>query len=669
MNAFRHSIRTQLIVVAIVSLLVLAVTLELIALNQQQGVYINSERRVSLTLIRSINNTINSVKPFINTLRDIAELDTRLAELVQLNTNISFIAVTDEHGQVIFHSNRQFQGTAIPEIAQLPFDSTVSKIVPGAGEVYLTSLSFDASGLSEISRYWITVASAAGPIKEQLLNAAVSSALIPALFTVLVAFFFIIFLQTYLVRPLGQLTKAANAIEAGDLSVQVNTTQNNEIGQLTRSFNRMTRQLADLIATLEERVAARTHDLELASDISHRIAANLEDKQLFKELVERTRTAFNLAQVSLFLYNATSGQAEYQEGSGSDTNRTAPIQRAFGPSDVGAIPQAMAGRKTALVNGATKLSTNGENGSASALYSELAIPLMIQEELIGVLDLQSEVMNRFNEGEIKVFTSLAEQLAVAVRNVQLLAQTQHSLEAAEKANAVKSTFLASMSHELRTPLNAIINFNKFVMKGVMGSVNERQTEALQTVDESAQHLLSLINDVLDISKIESGSLVLFVEDDVNLSDLLESAIRTAKGLLSGTNVKLTTEIDAEIPTVRGDKQRLLQILLNVLSNAAKFTEAGEIHIEATHKDAEILVTVKDTGAGIAPEEQNLVFEAFKQTQAGIAQGRGTGLGMPISKRLVEAHGGRMHFESAPGQGTTFYIAMPIKSDKLVPSFT
>jgi signal transduction histidine kinase len=256
-----------------------------------------------------------------------------------------------------------------------------------------------------------------------------------------------------------------------------------------------------------------------------------------------------------------------------------------------------------------------------------------------------------------------------VRNVQLLAQTQHSLEAAEKANAVKSTFLASMSHELRTPLNAIINFNKFVMKGVMGTVNERQTEALQTVDESAQHLLSLINDVLDISKIESGSLVLFVEDDVNLNDLLESAIRTAQGLLNGSPVKLNIAIDPDLPPVRADKQRILQILLNVLSNAVKFTEAGEIRIQAEQKTEEILVIVKDTGAGIAPEEQHLVFEAFKQTQAGIAQGRGTGLGMPISKRLVEAHGGRMHFDSTPGQGTTFYIALPIKSDKLVPSFT
>jgi signal transduction histidine kinase len=669
MNALRHSIRTQLIVVTIVSLLVLAVTLELIALNQQQGVYINSERRVSLTLIRSINNTINSVKPFINTLRDIAELDTRLAELVQLNTNISFIAVTDDTGQIIFHSNRQFQGATVPEIAQLPIDSTVSKSVPGMGEVYLTSLSFDASGLSEPKHYWITVGSAAEPIRALLWNAALSSALIPALFTVLVAFFFIYFLQIYLVRPLGQLTTAANAIEAGDLSVQVDAKQNNEIGQLTRSFNRMTRQLADLIATLEERVAARTHDLELASDISHRIASNLEDKQLFKELVERTRSAFNLSKVSLYLYNPTTGQAEYQEGSSADINPNAPIQRTLGPSDTGAILQTLVSRKIALVSGATKLSTNGDNGSASAMYSELAIPLMIQEHLIGVLDLQSETLNRFNEGEIKVFTTLAEQLAVAVRNVQLLAQTQHSLEAAEKANAVKSTFLASMSHELRTPLNAIINFNKFVMKGVMGTVNERQTEALQTVDESAQHLLSLINDVLDISKIESGSLVLFVEDDVNLNDLLESAIRTAQGLLNGSPVKLNIAIDPDLPPVRADKQRILQILLNVLSNAVKFTEAGEIRIQAEQKTEEILVIVKDTGAGIAPEEQHLVFEAFKQTQAGIAQGRGTGLGMPISKRLVEAHGGRMHFDSTPGQGTTFYIALPIKSDKLVPSFT
>ncbi len=239
-------------------------------------------------------------------------------------------------------------------------------------------------------------------------------------------------------------------------------------------------------------------------------------------------------------------------------------------------------------------------------------------------------------------------------------------ERAERSDQVKSAFLASMSHELRTPLNAVINFTRFVIDGDTGPVNEQQTELLTEVVGSAKHLLNLINDVLDMSKIEAGSLNLFIEDDVNLNGLVTSVLTTGRALLNGKPTRLNTEIEENLPLIRADRQRILQILLNIMSNACKFTDEGEIRVNMSQKNGEVTIAVSDTGPGIAPADQAMVFEAFKQTKTGLRQGGGTGLGMPIAKSLAEAHGGRLWLESEFGKGTTFYVVLPIKSEVLVP---
>lgn len=243
-------------------------------------------------------------------------------------------------------------------------------------------------------------------------------------------------------------------------------------------------------------------------------------------------------------------------------------------------------------------------------------------------------------------------------------EAQAARERAEKSDQVKSAFLASMSHELRTPLNSIINFSKFVSKGVMGPVNDRQTETLEKVVGSGKHLLHLINDVLDMSKIESGSLNLFIEENVNIEELLRAAVTTGEGLVADKPVKLALEIQNTLPTITADRQRVLQIVLNIISNAAKFTEEGRIAICAKADSEYITISVSDTGPGIALEDQALVFTPFQQTETGLRQGGGTGLGMPISKNLAEAHGGKMWLESIPDGGSTFYVKLPVDNAAL-----
>ncbi len=267
----------------------------------------------------------------------------------------------------------------------------------------------------------------------------------------------------------------------------------------------------------------------------------------------------------------------------------------------------------------------------------------------------------------RAFNTMSAQLNSLVTQLQQrMAETQAAREEAERASQVKSAFLASMSHELRTPLNSIINFSKFVVKGVMGPINERQEETLNKVVNSSKHLLQLINDVLDMSKIESGSLNLFVEKEVDVSDILQTVAATASSMLDDKPVELQLEIAEPLPRITGDKKRIMQIMLNVVSNACKFTQEGHVKIMAQQQNGSLRLAVEDTGPGIAPEDSELVFEAFKQTATGLRQGSGTGLGLPISRSLAEAHGGRMWFDSVPGQGSTFYVSLPVQSETLQP---
>jgi signal transduction histidine kinase len=250
---------------------------------------------------------------------------------------------------------------------------------------------------------------------------------------------------------------------------------------------------------------------------------------------------------------------------------------------------------------------------------------------------------------------------------QQIDEIEKARERAEQSEQVKAAFLASMSHELRTPLNAVINFTRFVVEGDTGPVNEQQKELLTEVVGSGKHLLSLINDVLDMSKIEANSLNLFIEDGVDVTAIINNAMTTARALLGDKPVELSTAVTENLPPMRADRQRILQILLNIVSNACKFTEAGQIKLRAYAVDDELVISVEDTGQGIAAEDQELVFEAFKQTGNGLREGGGTGLGMPIARSLTEAHGGHIWLESTLGQGTTFYVSLPVKAETLQPA--
>lgn len=481
--------------------------------------------------------------------------------------------------------------------------------------------------------------------------------------TVLIAFNVLVF------RRLQTVLAGLRRVELGDLTMRLSgEKEKDELGSLQYNVNTMTSRIQDLVTTLEHRVEARTRDLKIAADVSRQITTELNRSVLLSHLVELTRSAFNLYHVNLYVLDSESSILKLEAATGEAGARLIGENRQFLlDSTSGMVPLAAREGKPKVSNNVADDLSHLPNPLLPDTRSEACLPAIFAGELIGVLDLQSDQPNRFTEADLVIFQTLAEQVAVALHNANLFAEVQAARERAENADKVKSAFLASVSHELRTPLNAIINFARFIERGLMGEVNQQQTELLNDIVFNGEHLLGLINDVLDISKIASGALKLFVEDNVNIQSILAVVINNATALIGTRPVNLVVVVPETLPTVRCDRQRVLQILLNIISNACKFTKEGRIEIEARIDDVNLLFAIKDTGPGIEADDYNAVFESFKQTRSGLRQGTGTGLGMPISKSLAEAHGGRVWFESIVGTGTTFYVSLPIRSDRLVPN--
>ena len=260
-----------------------------------------------------------------------------------------------------------------------------------------------------------------------------------------------------------------------------------------------------------------------------------------------------------------------------------------------------------------------------------------------------------------VDVSNRDELGALAANVnQMNDELRRLYKELETASQHKSDFLASMSHELRTPLNAIIGFSQVLREGMVGEVNEKQREYLDDILSSGNHLLSLINDVLDLSKVEAGQVELEVAP-FSLRDALESGVVMVRGRATTDGVQITVADSSDVNIVDGDERRVRQVIFNLLSNAVKFTPTGgSVDVRATRVNGDVQVSVADTGPGIAAEDVERIFEEFQQTDAGFEQREGTGLGLALSKRLVELHGGQIWVESQVGEGSRFVFTLPSK---------
>jgi two-component system, NtrC family, sensor kinase len=295
--------------------------------------------------------------------------------------------------------------------------------------------------------------------------------------------------------------------------------------------------------------------------------------------------------------------------------------------------------------------------------SVLAVPLLREDRLLGALAVNRSSAGEFAPEVIDLLKTFATQSALAIQNARLFREIEEkSLELAT-ASHHKSEFLANMSHELRTPLNAIIGFSEVLSEKMFGEINEKQAEYLRDILESGQHLLSLINDILDLSKIEAGRMEL-EPTDFDLPNAIENTLILIRERAHRRGITLGSTVDEQLGSIRADERKVKQVLLNLLSNALKFTpEGGRIDVQAGVRAGAIEISVTDTGVGIAPEDQAAVFEEFRQVGAAAKKIEGTGLGLAISRKFVELHGGRIWVRSELGAGSIFTFTLPLTIDQ------
>jgi two-component system, NtrC family, sensor kinase len=291
----------------------------------------------------------------------------------------------------------------------------------------------------------------------------------------------------------------------------------------------------------------------------------------------------------------------------------------------------------------------------------LAIPMLREDELIGGLTVNRKTPGAFAPEVIELLQTFATQSALAIQNARLFREIADKSRLLEAASRHKSEFLANMSHELRTPLNAILGFSEVLAERMFGEVNAKQAEYLQDILSSGRHLLSLINDILDLSKVEAGRLELEL-GRLHLPTALDNALTLVRERATRHGITLTQSVDERVGDIVADERKVKQILLNLLSNAVKFTsEGGRVGVAATAAEDGVTIAVSDTGIGIAPEDQAAIFEEFRQVGREDARTQeGTGLGLTLAKKFVELHGGRIWVQSQVGQGSTFTFTLPVR---------
>jgi signal transduction histidine kinase len=297
---------------------------------------------------------------------------------------------------------------------------------------------------------------------------------------------------------------------------------------------------------------------------------------------------------------------------------------------------------------------------AAGYRALLSVPLLREGEIIGSLSLNRHVPGEFPPEAVEVLKTFATQSALAIQNARLfreIADKSHQLEVASRH---KSEFMANMSHELRTPLNAIIGFSEVLNERMFGELNDKQAEYLRDIHASGTHLLSLINDILDLSKVEAGRMELELSD-FDLAAAMDNAVMLIRERASRKGVTVRIAVEEQIGMMRGDERKIRQVLLNLLSNAIKFTpEGGLIEVAAVPNGGSVEVSVRDTGVGIAPEDHEAVFEEFRQVGASAAKQEGTGLGLALARKFIELHGGKIWVKSQVGAGSTFTFTLPFQ---------
>lgn len=423
---------------------------------------------------------------------------------------------------------------------------------------------------------------------------------------------------------------------------------------------RLFEQTQDALAE-QEKLAA---ELETVAEVSAAASTILDVEDLLQAVVDLAKISFNLYHAHIYLADETDSTLQLKAGAGNIGRLMALEGREIALDAESVVARAARTRQGVIINDVRKTIDYMPHSLLPHTQSELAVPMIVGDKLVGVLDLQSDKTNFFSEEDLKTQKTLASQIAVAIENAQQYAEQVRTAEKLREVDLLKSEFLASMSHELRTPLNSIIGFADVLLEGLDGELNERMEEDVRLIRNSGNHLRSLIGDILDMSKIESGRMELRYEE-IDLPEMASDIMAMATPLAQEKKILLHLDIEKDVQTITADRTRLRQILWNIMGNAIKFTEEGSVTLTMQNKVDHLLVAIRDTGIGIKEENLSIVFEQFRQVDGSLNRTvGGTGLGMPITKKLVELHGGQIWVESVYEQGSTFFFTIPFDAQSL-----
>jgi signal transduction histidine kinase len=478
-----------------------------------------------------------------------------------------------------------------------------------------------------------------------------------------------LFLARRMVGPIQALRTGAARIGSGDFGQRISIKTGDELEALADQFNDMGSRLQESYADLESKVALRTRELaqsveELRAlgEVSQAVNSTLDLAAVLSTIVAKAVQLSNTEAGAIYVYDEQAQQFRLRATHGMSDELIAAIadrQHDLGDTHIGVAAERREPIQIANLSEEPP-SPLMDLVLAAGFRALLVVPLLRPDRVLGALVVRRRQPGVFPKETVDLLQTFAAQSVLAIQNARLFTEIEEKSRQLEVASQHKSQFLANMSHELRTPLNAILGYTELMLDQIYGEVPGKMRGVLDRVQSNGRHLLGLINDVLDLSKIEAGQLTLTVAN-YSLEDVVHGVVTSVESLATEKQLALKLDIPGKLPAGRGDERRIAQVLLNLVGNAIKFTEKGEVMIAASASNGSFNIAVRDTGPGISPADQVKIFEEFHQADNSATKTKGgTGLGLSIAKRIVEMHGGRIWVESSLGSGATFSVSLPVK---------
>jgi signal transduction histidine kinase len=491
----------------------------------------------------------------------------------------------------------------------------------------------------------------------------------------LLAFVAGLLLARRMVVPIQMLRAGAERIGGGDLGQRISIKTGDELEGLADQFNDMANRLGESYASLERKVELRTRELaqsveELRAlgEVSQAVNSTLDLQTVLDTIVAKAVQLSSTDAGTIYVFNEEANEFEIRANYGMSEDVVEALERHHAElsswlKHVTKLRQPVQDADLSHPSVLPQSNSLQQLVLDTGYLARIFIPLLGADRIVGALVVRRKGAGEFPKSTIDLLQTFAAQSVLAIQNARLFNEIQVKSRELEVASQHKSQFLANMSHELRTPLNAILGYTELVLDNIYGDVPDRMGSVLERVQSNGKHLLGLINDVLDLSKIEAGQLKLSLDDYV-IRDVVHSVVSVVEPLAAEKHLALKVELPNDLPVAHGDERRLTQVLLNLVGNAIKFTDSGEVVIKAAASNGHYTLSVQDTGPGISPSDQVKIFEEFQQADTSSTKTKGgTGLGLSIAKRIINLHGGRIWVSSEVGSGSTFFIDVPIKVEQ------